>query len=90
MPQPGLDTVVHELHLLLEHRRDLDRRGPRAVLGAIRDDGRPRGGLVAMRLAFRPWEIPRVNRLRHDARLALHALGTLTWALRGEILQIAG
>ena len=41
---------------------------PKAVLGSIGEDGRPRSGLVALRLAYRPWEVPRVDRLRRDAR----------------------
>lgn len=92
MESHGVAQVARDANLpLLVIRAVADpaeRSLPRAVLGSIRDDGRPRGGLVAMRLAFRPWEIPGVNRLRRDARLALQALGTLTWALGTALLTL--
>lgn len=92
MESHGVAQVARDANLpLLVIRAVADPAGralPRAVLGSIREDGRPRGGLVAMRLAFRPWEIPQVNRLRRDARLALQALGTLTWSLGPALLTL--
>ena len=58
---------------------------PRSVIGSIRADGRPRAGLVAARLALRPWEIAAVRHLRQDARAALRALGHVTRML-GSVL----
>lgn len=58
-----------------------DRALPKAVLGSIAPNGRARTGLVTVRLMLRPWETPRVHRLRRDMAVALGALRTLTAAL---------
>ena len=63
---------------------------PRSVIGSIRPDGRPRAGLVAARLALRPWEIAAVGRLRQDARAALSALGRVTRALGPGLVRYDG
>lgn len=63
---------------------------PRAVVGSVMPDGRPSAGLVAWRLAFRPWEVPQVNRLRGDVRIALRALERVTQALGPALLEVEG
>lgn len=57
-----------------------ERALPAIVLGSIGANGEPRGGLVAGRLAIRPWQLPALLRLRQDARQALMALGALARA----------
>lgn len=63
-----------------------DRALPAIVLGSIGANGEPRGGLVAGRLALRPWQLPDLLRLRQDARQALMALAALARAVGPALL----
>ncbi|MGF1608303.1 MAG: hypothetical protein ACFCUQ_02825 [Kiloniellales bacterium] len=71
-----------------------ERALPAIVLGSIGANGEPRGGLVAGRLAIRPWQLPALLRLRQDARQALAALGALARAagplLLGRLRGLSG
>lgn len=53
---------------------------PSSVLGAVTADGRSRGGLVTARLCLRPWEVPKVRRLRAQMISALTTLERFTEA----------
>ncbi len=61
---------------------------PRAVLGAVADDGAIRTLPVLARLALSPWQVPNVVRLQLNARAALAALGRFARLLGPALTSI--
>lgn len=61
---------------------------PRAVLGAVADDGAIRPLPVIARLLVSPWQVPHVVRLHLNTRAALAALGRLARLLGPALTRI--